>query len=437
MTRALHALQYSFVVLTLLLFGTVAQAGPQQKVSVLGIEAVAGADGQINPADTNFAKELTKELRSRVNNSKNYTLSKDTRELVDEKLMGSCGSEQPQCMGPIGTAVGADVLLFGKVANTKGGGYAVTLTLVDAKKRAKINSDSGTVSASEVKNPGLGNWVREHYRKLTNENVDGTLVIIAAGAGDGRVFIGTDTKEKLRSGRAEITLPEGRYKVGVEADGFKLWESETITIAAGERQELRPDLVKAKPLDTKVPDPNENKDTTTGTQDLISREGTVTTTKRNKLPWKIAAGVGLGGAAVFGGLWAYQWFGPIKTYKNNNTASDYILQDDPEVIKQPARAGEDVSVGAGDCDKGHFRDDTKQRDFRKACDAYDRTQWLVPTTIGLAVIGAGALVYLMVSKDGTEERPAGAGRQQRRKKNFIVTPVVSPDGTGATLRFDW
>jgi hypothetical protein len=422
MTRALLAL-------TLLLFGTVAHAGPQQKVSVLGIEAVAGADGQINPADTNFAKELTKELRSRVNNSKNYTLSKDMRELVDEKLMGSCGSEQPQCMGPIGTAVGADVLLFGKVANTKNGGYNVTLTLIDAKKRVKINTESGAVSASEVKNPGLGNWVREHYRKLTNENVDGTLVIIAAGAGDGRVLIGTDTKEKLRSGRAEITLPEGRYKIGVEADGFKLWESETVTIAAGERQELRPDLVKVKPLDTKVPDPNEGKDpsdTTTGTQDLLSREGTVATPKRNKLPWKIAAGVGIGGAAAFGGYWAYSYFGPIRDYETSKSSSAFSKAKTPDSMGN-------VSVGAGDCD-GDFADGKENTRFHKACDAYKRTKWLIPTTIGFGVIGAGALVYLMVSKDA-EERPTTAGRQ--RKKNFIVTPVVTPDGTGATLRFDW
>jgi hypothetical protein len=42
----------------------------------------------------------------------------------------------------------------------------------------------------------------------------------------------------------------------------------------------------------------------------------------------------------------------------------------------------------------------------------------------------------MVSKDDSEQRPASAGRQ-KKKKNFVVTPVVSPDGTGATLRFDW
>lgn len=429
MTRA--SLHLCFVGLTMLLLGTVAQAGPQQKVSVLGLEAIVGANGQIDPADTQFAKDLSRELRSRVNNSKNYTLTKDTRELVDEKLMSSCGSEDPACMGPIGKAVGADVVLYGNVKNARGGSYVVTLTLVDVKRRAKINTDTGTVPAADTKNPGLGNWVREHYRKLTNENSDGTLVVVAAGAGDGRVLVGNDTKEKLRSGRAEITLPEGRYKVGVEADGFRLWEQEGVTISAGERTELKPDLLKSKPIDPTVTpkDPDEG---TTGTQDLISREGTVSAKRSNKLPWKIVAGVGLGGAAVFGGVWAYQWT-KINKYESNTPSTTFTLNNG----MPKTSTGGAVSVGADDCDKGNFPEGSDDRSrFNAACKAHDRTAWLIPTTVGLAVVGAGALIYVMVSKDDSEQRPTTAGRQKKHR-NLVVTPVVTQDGTGATLRFDW
>jgi hypothetical protein len=36
---------------------------------------------------------------------------------------------------------------------------------------------------------------------------------------------------------------------------------------------------------------------------------------------------------------------------------------------------------------------------------------------------------------GTETRAAASGRRKRRE--LAITPVVSPDGGGATLRFDW
>src|SRR5687767_13117009 len=99
MTRTLRAIQLGLAALTLVLFGSVATAGPKQKIAVLGLEAVVGANGQIDPADTKFAKELTAELRARANTSKAYDLTKDQRELVDEKLMNNCASEQAQCMG--------------------------------------------------------------------------------------------------------------------------------------------------------------------------------------------------------------------------------------------------------------------------------------------------------------------------------------------------
>jgi len=427
MTRAIRAIQFSLVALTLVLFGSVAHAD-KQKISVLGLEAVVGANNQIDPADTAFAKELTKELRSRANNSKNYVLTKDTRELVDEKLMNNCGAEHPQCMAPIGGSVGADALLFGRVANVKGG-YKVSLTLVSVSKKQVIASDpNALVTGAETKNPGLANWVREHYKKLTGESSDGTLIITAAGASGGRVLINGETRETLKSGQATISLPEGRYRVGVEADGFKLWEQDGVTVGTEKPVELKPDLVKSK-IDTTV-DPNKgnesNTTTTTGTDNLVTREGTVSG-KKSKTVWKVAAAVGIGGAVVGGAFIAYSFkqMGDFDSAKVDGAT----WEPDPAKTK----------ISDSDCGDGQFTggnaSDLNSK-FDSACSAKSRMTWLVPTTVGLAAIGAGALIYVMISKDDAEQRPAGAGRRVK-KKTFIVTPVVTPDGTGATLRFDW
>lgn len=439
MTRAFRALQFGLVALTLVLFGSVAHAD-KQKIAVLGLEAVVGANGQIDPADTKFAKELTAELRNKANNSKSFVQTKDQRELVDEKLMNNCGSEHPQCMAPIGASMGADVLLFGKVANAKGG-YRVTLTLVDVKKRQQIGSDpNALVTAAETKQPALGKWVAEHYRKLTGESSDGQVIIIAAGASGGRVLVNGETRETLKSGQATLSLPEGRYKIGVEADGFKLWEQDGVTISGDKPVELRPPLEKAtKPIDPTV-DPDKGNDTTvTGTENLVTREGTVSG-KKSKTVWKVAAAVGLGGAALGGAFIAYSYtqMSDFKGAKVNNA-----VWSEDGTTPLPMH----TTVSESDCGSGSFIAGTGggannasdlNSKFDTACSAKDRMTWLVPTTIGLAAIGAGALIYVMVSKDDAEQRPAGATVGRRvKKKNFIVTPVVTPDGTGATLRFDW
>ena len=430
MNRAIRRL----VILTLVLLGSVAYAGPKQKIAVLGIEAVIGANGQIDKADVDFAKELTKELRSRVNNSTMYELTKDQRELSDEKLMGNCGAEHPSCMAPIGASMGAEVMLFGKVENAKGG-YKVSLKLVSVAKKQQIASDPNAfIAAADTRGVGLANWVREHYRKLTGEGSDGQLVISGAGSGGGNVYVNGDLKDTLKNGTAKLTLPEGRYRVGVEADGFKLWEQEGVTISSEKPTELRPELAKKDSGGGgEIEKPGGG--TTTGTEGVISREGTVTTKKKSKTMFKVAAAVGLGGAAITGAIWGIQYFGPISDYKslgrsdlaglNHSSGKTTIGQGQCGGTFSAADSSDTAAVG---------RAETANKKFGKACDGYDLTKIMIPTTIALGLVGGAALVYVLVSKDDDTERVSG---RQKKRRNLVVTPVVTPDGTGATLRFDW
>ena len=430
MTRAIHACLSGFVIMTVVLLGSVAHAGPKQKMAVLGIEAVIGANGQIDPADVQFAKDLTRELRSRVNNSSMYELTKDQRELSDEKLMNNCGAEHPTCMAPIGASIGADVMLFGKVENAKGG-YKVTLKLVSVAKKQHLASDPNAfIAAADTKGVGLANWVRDHYRKLTGESANGTLVVTVPGEVSGKVLVNGEPKETLKSGSATLSLPEGRYRIGVDADGFRLWEQEGVTVSADKPTDLRPDLRKQG---GEGEGGGTTTVTTTGTESL-SKEGVVST-KSNKTVWKVAAGVGLGGAVIGGAVMIWQWR-VMKRYDSHGELAAGAKFEFDDTSRMPLEAGK---VDQSLCGKGKITGDSSGASkFEDACDAKGRMPILGAVTGGLAALGAGALIYVMVSKDGTEEAPAGvSGRRAKKRKKFAVTPIVTPDGTGATLRFDW
>jgi hypothetical protein len=412
------------VILTLVLFGSAALAGPKQKIAILGLEAVVGSDGQINAADTAFAKELTRELRSRANNSKDYEPTKDQRELSDEKLMNNCASENPQCMAPIGASMKADVVLFGKVSNLSGKGYKVTLTMISVSRQKQLQNDPNAVlTAAETKNPGLGNWVREHWRKVTGETSDGTIVVMVPGGVSGRVLVDGEVKETFKSGQATVVLPEGnRYRITVEADGYKTWEKDNVVVAGEKTVELKPELSR---VDVKViKDPSENvvKDPNEG---VIERQGTISKPSgKTRTVFKVAAIVGLTGAAVAGAAW-YFYYDKTKFDLDGNNVTDGTGETVPELTD-------------ADCDRKDLMFSKGDSGFRDACNGYSKTRWLIPTTIGLGVIGGAALVYLLVSKGNSEQQPTGAtGRRVKTRRNLIVTPVVSPDGTGATLRFDW
>ncbi|MDQ3364658.1 MAG: PEGA domain-containing protein [Myxococcota bacterium] len=415
----LHHLAFALL-LTVLhggLLGSTALAG-KQKIAILGIEATVGASGQIEPADTQVAKELTAAFRARANASTGFTLTTDNRELVDEKLMNNCATEHPSCMGPIGNQMGAEVLMFGKLESTKDG-YKVTLKLISVAKRQQLGVlPNELLPAAQIKGAALANWARSAFKKLTGEESDGTVVIKVGNAERGTVLVNGEPKGNLSSGTATITLPEGRYRIGVEADGFRLWEEKDVTVRSGEATERKSiELVASSTGGGGLvtdPDPDAG---------LKGRENTVSS-RKSKTVFKVAAAAALGGAAITGAVWGVSYFGAIRTYENAKLTSDM----------EPMRVNGVVSNAS--CGKGEYSKPEDQEKFANACSAYARTKWAVPTTIGLAAVGIGALVYVLVSKDDSEAPAAMAGRRVN-KRQFAVSPVVSPDGAGATLQFDW
>jgi hypothetical protein len=137
------------------------------------------------------------------------------------------------------------------------------------------------------------------------------------------------------------------------------------------------------------------------------------------LPFKFVAVAGLSLAAISGGVWAHAYYGTIKPFEQGRGPVGGLEGD--LVTEQ--------NCGASPSDEQFQSDDPMARqgvrDFFEACKAYDRTKWAISTTIGLGVVGIGALVYVLAAPD-----PARPG-------NVTVAPILSPDGAGATLRIDW
>lgn len=66
-----------------------------------------------------------------------------------------------------------------------------------------------------------------------------------------------------------------------------------------------------------------------------------------------------------------------------------------------------------------------------------RSRWLGYGTIPFALVTFYAVYRGYMRSDGTEDAPDTAGRRVRKRDRFVVTPIISPDGAGATVRFDW
>ena len=103
------------------------------KVEILGLEVINPGGGQLDPAVNTVAKELTDAFRARAPKAGpgKYELAPNSeKELVDEKLIGNCDTELPACMVPIGQAVRAEFMIYGRM-HKEGGNYVIDLVLLN------------------------------------------------------------------------------------------------------------------------------------------------------------------------------------------------------------------------------------------------------------------------------------------------------------------
>src|SRR5205085_11653055 len=136
----------------------------------------------------------------------------------------------------------------------------------------------------------------------------------------------------------------------------KTWEKENVTVAGEKSVELKPELTKVE-LSKPVKDPNEGvvKDPNEGV--VIKREGTVSKPSgKGRTVFKVAAIVGLTGAAVAGAGWIYSW-----------RQTDFSI---PASSTVTVNGDMKSSISQSDCGKNVVITGGGQGDFDTACKGY-------------------------------------------------------------------
>ena len=183
---------WSVCVVWLLCLGGAAWAA-KPKIAILGLEVIPGASGTVDPTVTQLARDLTIDLRQRVQSDTSpYVLAANsTKELTDEKLLNSCDNEAAACMAVIGTGLSADFLLYGHIEK-RGELYRVSVRLLDVKAKTFDTTGEDIPVGTSVTTMS-----RRLYGRLFGESTAaaaGVLIIKARARGgdavDGaRVFV--------------------------------------------------------------------------------------------------------------------------------------------------------------------------------------------------------------------------------------------------------
>jgi hypothetical protein len=387
MPRAVRAL----TVLVLVLAARSAAAKP--KISVLGLEV----GGVIDTASTSVAHDVTEGLRAGAKQGGGpyvYAPNSD-RELIDEKVLKNCDSEGPLCMSDIGKDMGTDLLIYGQIER-RGRVYRVTLHVLDVRKKKRDNGLDFSIPGSATSDEARA-LAKRAYGKLVGDDEDtapvpappatGTLQI-RANAADGAVFVDDEETDSLSNGKATLELPEGRYRIAIEAPGYRRKER-TLKITAGDSEAIRFELLEAA---------SERKASTSN-------------------PWKPTFYVTASVAVALGGYATYEF-----------------IQARLEAgrIDSNARSDSGGRLTNTACKENH--DDVEH--FRSACGYYQRYLF---STVAASVIGAGALGfgYLAFIRHPKREANATASKKQRPARDLAILPSLSGSSGGAVVLGTW
>jgi hypothetical protein len=401
------------VVLLLVALGGRASAGAKPPIAILGLEVYDNGSG-IDPDTTKAAKELTAALRDRAKAGTGpyVPVPGGDKELIDEKLLNNCDSEAPVCMAAIGVELGAEILMYGKIEKSAQNGqtvYKVSLKVLNVGRKQLASSTVETLPLGDATGGRALAHAKNWYAKLAGVTSGGT-VVVKANIDRGTVIVDDDVKGNLASGTLTIPgIAEGRHTLAIEAKDFQRYET-VVTVRTGETLSHTATLAEL------------SKGTTVG-KNPMTIEGTVTTKTRSKV-WKplfIGATVLEAGLAAFT---YYEWHQSDEESHKVKTdppvGNGTCFDKDPEVLSQPNY----VQYKAL---------------YQSACKHYklQLVGWGGLTLVGITMIGSFVMAFIHDgdAPDTADTKAARNGHRKRRE--LAVTPIVTSDGAGATLRFDW
>jgi hypothetical protein len=430
------------ITLLLVLFTGIGIASAKPKVAVLGLESLDKTNAK---PSVEAAKAITEGLRAAANAGGPYEVAPNSqREFLDEKIINQCESEQRECLLKIAGNFGATALVYGKIqlADNKKN-FQVSVSILDGKGPGKPAVTTLPVTSSSADLQAAG-------RRIYNELVGNTgTIMVRVKTSRGQVFINGELNGQLVDGEHRATsLPDGEYKVRIQADGFKRWD-DTVRVKAGQVTNVEPTLQAeaiAKP--PVVEEDDKGSRPVKGDGDpykLETRENTISKGGSGRTVWKAVA---IGGAAIAVGSGVFLYLENEKIKDAQGVVDDIKTRDNRVYANIGVNEIKGFSFSAN-CEDANVRNLPDTDDGRavavEAADAYTKgCNAAVNTTYAGVGIGVGAAVAILGAYMGfirgeepTESSTQTSSTKRPRKQRFAVTPIVSPEGGGATFRIDF
>ena len=409
--------------LALLVLGLSGRAAVAAKptVVILGLEVLADKSGNIDQQTVQVARDFTTQLRSRAI-AAGQLIPHSDKELVDEKLIRNCTNAEATCIAPIGQEFSATYLIYGSVEKT-GTGFKISLHMLNVA--TKTSAKNFALDLKDTNAIGLSDGGKSAYAGLLGGDPGMLNINIQNdGVDGGSVTVGKD-KHPLSGGHLTVKdLGPDRYTIVVEVTGFQRYE-QTVALAQGEKKEVVVTLVPVAGIKVTPPKCPEGS---------LECTNTVSHTN-NHTGYKV---VGYSALVLSAAAAGYALHTPkaVTRYQDPSTGIA------PTIPSGAAGPMSNMQYTDSDCGNSAVRtykgeNSTGNQQFDAACSA--RQKQVIAAIVSGAAAGIAVVALIMAyrSSDDQPEKHAQMGHRKSPKPLIAITPILSPDGGGATLRIDF
>ncbi|NVB77312.1 MAG: PEGA domain-containing protein [Kofleriaceae bacterium] len=290
------------------------------------------------------------------------------------------------------------------------------MKVLDVGRKSILKSSSDLVPLSETSGAALQGWAKKIYAKLTGEQSSGTLVVKLANAERGTILIDGQEKGNINNGSGTVNgLSEGKYRLSVESEGFRRWEKD-VTVTGGKTESISAELERGFDGGGGIGTGGGSGGGGGGGGGGPSEGG-----ERGNGMWK---GISIGAVAVTaGGIGMALYGNSLRSDARNKLCDGGAYHAvDPSCPEMAAMPLDEASVN-----------DLNDRG--------DRGKMLGRVGAGIAVVSGGFAMFAIykgfIAKSSSSSKEHASRGQRVRRERFVLTPIVSPQGGGATLRIDW
>src|SRR5262249_26038870 len=113
--------------------------------------------------------------------------------------------------------------------------------------KIKEKTSIDTIPLADASGAALQGWAKRIYAKLTGQSELCVIVVKTPGVDRATILVDGAEKGNITNGVGQVSLPENKYKISVDAPDYRRYDKPDVSCTAGQTSNIQADMQKSGP----------------------------------------------------------------------------------------------------------------------------------------------------------------------------------------------